>query len=96
MCPAQAYARDCTRWSRALSTGLERCHQLHSEHVGFTYVVEEIVLCDHWIDAFVEMNYLIQDGSFVKGTIVRLKQYQQQEVKGKKYASLNASKTPHY
>lgn len=32
-----------------------------------------------------EMNHLIQDGSFQRGCIVRLKQFTQQEVKGKKY-----------
>lgn len=31
------------------------------------------------------MNTLINDGTFNKGCLVRLKQYQQQEVKGKKY-----------
>lgn len=30
------------------------------------------------------MNHMIHSGVFAKGSIVRLKQYQQQEVKGKK------------
>jgi hypothetical protein len=44
------------------------------------------------VDGFVEANHVVHDGKLKKGSFVRLKQYQANSVKGKRFVKSVASR----
>ena len=80
------------RWRRAgeIQTGFERCEELCAEHAFNAQVAH--ILTDYEAELILaEANHVVHEGKLKKGSIVRLKSYQANAVKGKRYVEESRS-----